>query len=178
MPDSSSFDLFISYSRRDNLQSRVSNFVALVQEDYRAFTGGKELRVFFDSNDIKGMDDWRDPIHDGIRSTYLLLICLSPNYLKSEYCTWEFNEYLKHEASRALLGEGVAPIYFVEIPGWSDKGFEERTAEWVSELRRRQHFDFRRWFNEGVEALLSDAKLFANRSALFANARRIRYDCM
>jgi hypothetical protein len=49
------------------------------------------------------MDDWRHRILAAIHSTRLLLVCLSPNYLQSEYCAWEVNEYLKHEATRSML---------------------------------------------------------------------------
>lgn len=55
----------------------------------------------------------------------------------------------RKESSR----EGVAPIYFVEVPGWEDKDFDQRCAEWVAELRRRQHVDLRPWFHEGEQAL-------------------------
>ena len=153
MPDSVSYDLFISYSRRDNRQGRVSELAALIQKEYRDFTGGEELGIFFDTADIKGMEDWRHRILGAIRSTRLLLVCLSPNYLESEYCAWEVNEYLKHEATRSMLGEGIAPIYFVEIPAWSSREFEQRAAEWAIELQRRQRFDFRPWFDEGASAL-------------------------
>ena len=78
------YDLFISYSRRDNLDGRVSDFVVLLRDGYRTLANGDQLCVFFDSNDIKGMDDWRHRILDGIRSTRLLLVCLSPNYLESD----------------------------------------------------------------------------------------------
>ena len=47
----------------------------------------------------------------------------------------------------------MATVYFVEVPGWADKDYERRAAEWVAELRRRQYFDLRPWFNEGAEAL-------------------------
>src|SRR5438128_9339410 len=115
------YDLFISYSRRDNTGGRISDFVAQIKADYRVFTGDRELQVFFDTEAIKGMDDWRHRILDWLKGSRLLLVCLSPAYLASEYCAWEFIEYLKHEAARALLGEGVAPVYFVEVPGWKDK---------------------------------------------------------
>ncbi|MFI5461530.1 MAG: toll/interleukin-1 receptor domain-containing protein, partial [Isosphaerales bacterium] len=102
---------------------------------------------------ILGMDDWRHRILGGLRESRLLLVCLSPAYLESEYCAWEFNEYLNHEIARALLGEGVAPVYFVDVPGWEDRDFEARCAEWVKELRRRQHVDLRPWFRDGEKAL-------------------------
>ena len=42
-----------------------------------------------------------------------MLACLSPEYIESPYCAWEFNEYRKHELQAGVVGEGVAPIYFV-----------------------------------------------------------------
>ena len=45
-----------------------------------------------------------------IKGSWLLLVCLSPAYLASAYCAWEFNEYVKHESARALMGQGVAPV--------------------------------------------------------------------
>jgi hypothetical protein len=152
-----SYDLFLSYSRRDNGQGRITALKERLEADHRAFVGagGAELRVFFDKEEIQGMDDWRHRILGGLRESRLLLVCLSPAYLESEYCAWEFNEYLNHEFARALLGEGVAPVYFVfvDVPGWEDRDFETRCAEWVKELRRRQHVDLRPWFHEGEIAL-------------------------
>jgi tetratricopeptide (TPR) repeat protein len=146
------YDLFISYSRRDNTQGCVTQLVEHIGRDFEQFAG-RPLRPFFDVTEIKGMDDWRHRILQGLRESRLLFACISPSYLASEYCEWEFNEYLKHEAAHASLGEGVAPIYLIEVPGWQDKDFERRSAEWVAELRRRQYFDLRSWFREGREAL-------------------------
>ncbi len=146
------YDLFISYSRQDNTNGRIGDFVRKIKEDYLQFAD-EELECFFDIEDIHGMEDWKHRILEGLRDSRLLLVCLSPTYLEREYCAWEFNEYLKYETGRALIGQGVAPVYFVEIPGWDDPGFEERAAAWVSELRKRQHIDLRPWFSEGINAL-------------------------
>jgi len=153
------YDLFFSYARRDNAQERITQLKARIEADHRQFVGagGPDLKVFFDTDEILGMDDWRHRILGAISDTRLLLVCLSPAYLGSEYCAWEFNEYLKHEAARALLGEGVAPVYFVAVPGWFDKDYDQRAAEWVAELRRRQHVDLRPWFDEGAAALRDSA---------------------
>jgi hypothetical protein len=148
----SHFDLFISYSHRDNTDGYISKLVARIQKEYRGFTGGKQLHAFFEKDEIGSRVDRQRSSLDGICSSHLLLICLSPNYLESEYCSWEFNEYLRHKAALAPGANGVPPVYFVEIPGQNDKGFEQRAAEWVTELRRRQNFDFRPWFHEGAEA--------------------------
>ncbi len=148
------YDLFISYARRNNTGGRVSELVERIADDYRQFSG-EELRYFFDVHDIQGMDDWRHTILDGLKESQLFLLVLSPEYLKSPYCEWEIVEYLKYESARAVSGEGVAPIYFVTIPGMDEPGFEERAAAWFARVRRRQHFDLRAWFDAGRQALES-----------------------
>ena len=95
MPDLLDFDLFISYFRDDNRQGQISEIVARIQKEYRDFTGGGEPRIFFDKREFAGMDDWRQNTLEPIRSSRLLLVCLSPNYLQSEYCSWELNQYLR-----------------------------------------------------------------------------------
>lgn len=96
------YDLFISYSRTDNQQGQIAAVVAEIERDFNR-VAGRPMRAFFDTQAIKGMHDWRDRILEGLRESGLLLVCLSPNYLKSEYCEWELTEFLKHEASRGLL---------------------------------------------------------------------------
>ena len=147
-----SFDLFISYSRKDNQEGRITQLVERICTDFQAFAG-RSLNPFFDKDEIQGMDDWRHRILKGVRESHLLLSCLSPTYLQSEYCEWEFNEYLKTEIGRAYFGDSIAPVYFIEVPGWEDKEFARQCATWVAELRRRQHFDLRPWFHAGEEAL-------------------------
>ena len=66
------FDLFISYSRRDNAGGRVTALKERIAADYRAFAG-EELRCFFDLEDIHGMDDWRHRILQGLRESHLQL---------------------------------------------------------------------------------------------------------
>jgi hypothetical protein len=145
------FDLFISYSRRDNAQGRVTELVGQIRRDFEMFAG-RPLRPFFDVKDIEGMDDWRHRILRGLRESRLLIALLSPSYLQSPYCEWEFNEYRNHEIGQGLVGDGIAPIYFVEVD-WKRSESEPQIAEWVTELRRRNHFDLQPWFNEGERAL-------------------------
>jgi hypothetical protein len=57
MPD----DLFISYSRRDNERGQVTALKAQIESSFCAFAG-RDLRVFFDTHEIVGMDDWRQKI--------------------------------------------------------------------------------------------------------------------
>ena len=103
------------------------------------------------------MEDWRLRILQGLRDSHLLLACLSPGYLASQNCKWEFNEYLKHEIGRAGGSHGVVPVYLVEVPSWEQKGDKQQNEAWADELRRRQYFDLRLWYDQGAAALLEAA---------------------
>jgi hypothetical protein len=43
------------------------------------------------------------------------------------------------------------------MPGWDSKEFEQQCATWVTELRKRQHFDLRPWHDHSEEALRETA---------------------
>lgn len=148
-----SYDLFISYSRKDNFNGQITALKLQIEKDYKAIKPYRNLVCFFDTADIHGMEDWRHRILEGLRESSLFLLFLSPGYLTSPYCEWEITEYLKYEHSRATAGQGVAPVYFVEVPGLDSPAFEERATAWVSRVRRRNHFDLRPWHDEGASAL-------------------------
>jgi len=146
------YDLFISYSRRDNVNSRVTELKEQIETDYLEFAK-EPLNCFFDQEEIKGMDDWQHRLLQGLKDSHLLLIILSPNYLASPYCEWEIVEYLKYEYSRGVAGDGVAQVYFIEIPGIDDEGFRAKVAQWLEKVSRRQRIDLHHWYDEGVDSL-------------------------
>jgi len=146
------YDLFVSYSRKDNQQGQITALREQIEADYLAFAG-EDLRCFFDLDAIASMDDWRHRILQGLSESSILLLVLSPAYLDSPYCEWEIVEFLKYEHARSVGGQGVSPVYFVEIPGLNDPDFEVRAASWVARVGRRNRVDLRPWFTEGRGAL-------------------------
>lgn len=52
------YDLFITYSRRDNENNRVTELKEQIEKDYLEFEK-EPLNWFFDQEEIKGMDDWQ-----------------------------------------------------------------------------------------------------------------------
>lgn len=103
------YDIFISYSRQDNKEGRITELVERIKHGFAPFAK-RELVPFFDQQEITGMSDWRQRILQGLRESRLLLACLSPAYLQSEYCEWEFVEYLKFEIGHLHGSNGVAQI--------------------------------------------------------------------
>jgi tetratricopeptide (TPR) repeat protein len=146
------YDLFISYSRKDNLTNRVTELKNHIETDYLEFAK-EPLNCFFDQEEIKGMDDWQFRLLQGLKDSHLLLVILSPNYLASPYCEWEIVEYLKYEYSRGVAGDGVAQVYFMEIPGIDDEDFRAKAAAWLEKVSRRQRIDLRPWRDEGADSL-------------------------
>lgn len=134
------YDVFISYSRRDNECGQVAALVEQIKSAFRTFAG-RELSIFFDKGEIKGMDDWRQKIQHSLRKSHLFLAVLSPSYLASPYCGWEWEDYVRHEAMRQWLGEGVAPVFFVTLPNAADPLTDRDIARWLDEIYKRQTFD-------------------------------------
>ena len=124
------YDLFISYSRRDNERGQVTALEAQIETSFRAFAG-RDLRVFFDTHEIAGMDDWRQKIQRSLRDS----------------------QVFRYEAMRQCLGEGVAPVFFVTLPDAADPKTDQALARWIDEIQRRQTFDLRPWHDAGEQAL-------------------------
>ena len=122
-PDSA-FDFFVSYSRADNANGWITRFIDDLLAEHRLFAKNdpeRELRPFFDKNDIGGFDDWQHRIHDSLAKSRLFLAFLSPNYFASEWCRREWRAWIDTEIAKHILSAGAAPIYFVEIPGFVGK---------------------------------------------------------
>lgn len=79
------YDIFISYSRRDNDKAQVSRLVERIKQEFEGFTQ-RPLKPFFDTSEISGGDYWQDKLLKGLKDSRLMLACLSPEYLKSQWC--------------------------------------------------------------------------------------------
>ena len=81
----------------------------------------------------------------------MLLVCLSPNYLRSFYCRWEWEEFARLQARRIGGGDAVTGVYFVELDG--DEQYGDQVATWRHEVERVQLEQLQPWFPNGVKAL-------------------------
>ncbi|MCW5559868.1 MAG: toll/interleukin-1 receptor domain-containing protein, partial [Verrucomicrobiae bacterium] len=131
------YEIFFSYSRNDNRtpvnaegQGWVSAFHADLKRRHRAYSG-RELHIFFDTQAIDTGRDWRRELGRGIRESRLFLAFLSPNYLSSPNCLWEWEEYLRREHSAARGDDGLTPIYFV-TPADLRPAADQQLAAWLA----------------------------------------------
>lgn len=165
--DQTVYDIFISYARKDdrpNLDgpqeagaAEHNGWVTALHDqilaDHRRFTT-EPLRIFLDVSPIEemgiqAMDDWRHRILGALRSSKILLVCLSPNYFESEVCRWEWEEYMRRRTQHQMGADSVATVYFVEIPDGEEEGSTER----LNQLLRGNFTDVRPWFPQGPKAL-------------------------
>jgi tetratricopeptide (TPR) repeat protein len=112
------FHLFLSYSRKDNKPANAEGegWVTAFERDLKArhyLYSGRDLKVFFDKEAIDPCADWRRRLSVGLRQSRLFLAFLSPNYITSENCLWEWEQYLRSEHSSARGDDGLTPIFFI-----------------------------------------------------------------
>ncbi len=75
--EESSYDVFVSYARRDNTTGWVTQIVDRLRQA-RPAPGAPPLRVFFDTAEIHGMDDWRGRLEGALRRSHVLLVLRDP----------------------------------------------------------------------------------------------------
>jgi tetratricopeptide (TPR) repeat protein len=149
---SPNYDVFISYARADNEGGWVSELRDAIYADFRTFSS-EPFKIFFDTEEIRSRQDWESRLREGLRSSRVLLMCLSPNYLKSIYCRWEWEEFARRQARRIGGGDSVTGVYFVGLGG--DEQYDKDIAAWRHEyaVERTQLEDLQPWFPRGVQAL-------------------------
>src|SRR5438046_240719 len=105
------FDAFVSYARADNgPPAMVSAFVELLKAAFKG-PSSQPLRVFFDTNAIRDMEDWRTRLQHGLRQSKVMVAFVSPAYFESPYCREEWEEFTRAEQARYYPGESLAPIF-------------------------------------------------------------------
>lgn len=67
------YELFISYSRKDDTGGWVTGLRDVILADHRRFSS-EPMRIFFDHVEIADMDDWRHRILRGLQSSSLLVV--------------------------------------------------------------------------------------------------------
>lgn len=156
-PPQGPFDVFLSYARLDNnpVDPKLGWVTALhefIQSQTR-LPGATPPRVFFDTTNIRDYEDWRHKILAALRQSKLLLVCLSPNYFRSNNCRWEWEHFLRRQGPHERgEGETIQSVRFVELP----TSIDEQHRDWLESVRRGNTIDLQPWFAQGPVALQRD----------------------
>ncbi|MDX1967549.1 MAG: toll/interleukin-1 receptor domain-containing protein, partial [Planctomycetaceae bacterium] len=146
------YDLFVSYSRKDDADGMVSALVAQIQAEHAEFSPTFPLKLFFDCQSIVTGDYWRETLRKGLRQSKVLLAVLSPHYFASEYCRWEWEEFLRIEQSRTIPGEALMPLFIV-APADLEGQVTPATREWWDSLAKIHGVEIHPFWPRGREVL-------------------------
>jgi len=164
------FDLFVSYARADNATGTVTALVEAVEAEFAAVAPGEPLRVFFDKDAIRDMQDWQERLRQGLRQSKVMLAILSPAYFASEWCRREWEEYVLVEAARTYPGEALAPIFAV-APGDLAPTLPPAAREWWDHVTGRNAVVEIHPFWSGGPAALRDEAVRRRLGRLVGNLR-------
>ncbi len=143
--EESSYDVFVSYARRDNNTGWITHLVERLRQA-RPSPHAPPLDVFFDATEIHGLDDWSQRIEGALRRSHVLMVCLSPAWSASEYCRLEQQIF---DATRQQRHKGVpmsvAVVRMAEVA--STAVHDAATQAVLRHVGRSQYLlDLAQWF--------------------------------
>ncbi len=128
-----SYDLFLSYTRRDNGDPPwVEWLLDSLRTEYAA-TGTDPLRVFFDQKSLRAGGDWERDLRSALRESFALVAVVSAGYFQSEWCRKEWDEFQRVRQSRPHAQNSVIPV-FLEDPREIEKSLPPAAREWWADL--------------------------------------------
>ncbi|MGH8531530.1 MAG: TIR domain-containing protein [Gammaproteobacteria bacterium] len=154
---STEFEVFISYARKDDAvqpgesshEGWISWLHRLLLAEQANYTT-EPLRIFFDTQHIHDMDDWRHRIQGAVRDSRVLLACISPNYFASIYCAWEWEEHQRHQVHQLIGFDSIAAVQLLATKPAEQES--EALSRWRTQLDRvHTTTDLRSYLARGTE---------------------------
>ncbi|MGC2110723.1 MAG: toll/interleukin-1 receptor domain-containing protein [Candidatus Korobacteraceae bacterium] len=128
-------EVFMSYTSVKDLFGAVGEFRDHLENELRKKTGNISLTVFQDKRGLHGGDKWEAILTDEIASAKLLLILLSPTWLRSEWCRKEYRLYVSGSTG-VSTSRTVVPLVWDKISDTAAETEEEKSI--LAELKDRQ----------------------------------------
>lgn len=131
------FVAFFSYVRRNDEhdKGRLTYLRKLLENELWAQTG-KDLKIFQDTEDIQWGTEWIERTTSILDRSAFLIAIVTPGYLESKWCRFEFEYYLKQESQ--FKHKLILPILYIDTPRLKDKNDEV-----AIEISKRQCIDWR-----------------------------------
>jgi len=108
-----SYDAFISYARHDGkIDYRVEALVNILKEKVMGL-GTPRFNVFLDVEGIPYGEAFNCVILQAIKESQILVPIVTESYLRSKYCSLEFDEFrkwLKDDHKRKIVNKAVIRI--------------------------------------------------------------------
>lgn len=122
-------DIFLSYTRLKDFRGTVADFVAHLQRETQKKTGRIDLRVFLDTQYLPPGAEWSTSIDTELAGARMLLILLSPTWIRSPWCRREFTTFSAQSRTLGLV-RPVVPVLWDDVSIDDCETDEERTVLW------------------------------------------------
>jgi len=110
--------IFISYTRNKDNSGVVSRFSAQFSDELNLIL--PQSTVFFDKQNIHEGDHFPELLTTELKKSEALIVLLSPAWLASTWCRWEFEIFTDKMANAEKMRK-VIPILWVETPKVSEE---------------------------------------------------------
>jgi len=138
------FDIFISYAHRDDVGDIVAGLRDQLEADFQRLLQ-RRIEIFRDRSDIRDFEDWKVRCYRALRASCFFIVLLSPAYLTSDACRWEWEEWCRHELEHGLVGQGAAPLWFVKLEDLDAPEDAALLRRWKGDLLQRFHIQCHKW---------------------------------
>lgn len=139
MPNSeNNYKAFFSYVRQnDQLDNgKFSALRKLIEAEVWVQTA-ENFELFQDQEDIAWGEDWKERIKKALDSSKFLIAIITPGYLKSEACRFEF-EYFFHKMNEFEQKDVILPILYIET-----QELHRPKDNLTTEMAKREWVDWR-----------------------------------
>jgi parallel beta-helix repeat protein len=133
---------FMSYARFNDQHDdgQLTAFCQRLADEIRVQTG-EDFLIFQDRTDIAWGQNWQHRIDQALGTVTLLLVIITPGFIRSQACRDEVRQFLDRERD---LGRDdlILPVYYVSTPEIDDPGRRD-TDPLAAALAARQYADWR-----------------------------------
>ncbi len=134
------YDVYLSYARSDDEDGAVTQLAEAMSRIFAQQTG-KQLRIFFDKRQIQSSQIWKARIDAALRASTVLVSIASPAYFGSEWCRYEWDNFVsrEREPQRDRNFHAIFPVYLDGRPDLPDA--QAAVQRWLRDCRARQWTD-------------------------------------
>lgn len=167
------YEVFVSYSKED--REWASELLDAIQDVFKK-SGGRELRIFMYTQDIKNGEAWEQHIGTALEKSYIMLAILSPAYFHSSWCKREWTLFCsleEHKRTHFDIQPFQRLIFPVEKEDFSRtlQGTSGQIKKLIDQARQIQCIDFKNK-NPADKEFTSTANDLANTIIDLLNKKR------
>jgi len=141
-------DIFVSYSRVDNENKKLTKFIEQVKSTLSRTRGRKQLDIFMDFKSIEPGTAFEGETIQRAKESHILLAFLSPSFFRSGWCLKEWKIFIERYKN-SQKSVSIIPIIWELLE--EEREFEEK---WV--LRDELTAEERQFFDETMKIQFTD----------------------